>query len=116
MKKSFFSAIFSVLLGVGVVAFAQQPQRPAPPQQERDREQQGQAQKITVTGCLAKATQANQYMITDKDSHDKYTFPGPAQLDTYVNQTVKLVGNMETSNTGEKMFRPESLSPVSPSC
>ena len=135
MRKPFLPALLSIFLGVGLAAFAQrqpgqapQPQpgqapppaqqpNPSPSQQERDREAPGAAsQRVTLTGCLAKAGAASQYTITDKESKEKVTFPGPAQLDAYINQTVKIMGSMETKNTGEKVFRPESLSPVSPSC
>lgn len=71
---------------------------------------------MTVTGCLAKGGQANQYQITDSSSHEKYSFPGPAQLDAYLNQTVKLTGSMQSGTNGEKVFRPESIAPVSSSC
>jgi hypothetical protein len=134
MRKPFLPALLSIFLGLGLAAFAQrqpgqapqpQPGQAQPPsqqpgqspaQQERDREQPGAAQRVTLTGCLAKSGAASQYSITDKDSKQKVTFPGPAQLDAYVNQTVKLMGSMETKDTGEKVFRPESISPVSPSC
>src|SRR5581483_1587655 len=69
-----------------------------------------QGEKISVTGCLAKGSQANEYSITDNSSHEKSTFPGPAQLDNYVNQTVKLNGSVSSGANGEKSFRPESIS------
>jgi len=126
MRKSFLPALLSVFLGLGLAAFAQhqpgqvpppsQQPNPSPSQQERDRDAPGASQRVSLTGCLAKAGAASQYTITDKDSKEKVTFPGPAQLDAYVNQTVKLMGSMETKETGEKVFRPESISPVSPSC
>jgi len=133
MRKPFLPALLTIFLSLGLAAFAQrqpgqapqpQPGQAPPPsqqpgqspsQQERDRDA-GASQRVTLTGCLAKASAASQYTITDKDSHEKVTFPGPAQLDAYVNQTVKLMGSMETKDTGEKVFRPESLSPVSPTC
>ena len=125
MRKPFLPALLSVFLGLGLAAFAQRqpgqappPQQPnpSPTQQERDRDAPGASPRVSLTGCLAKAGAASQYTITDKDSKEKVTVPGPAQLDAYVNQTVKLMGSMETKETGEKVFRPESISPVSPSC
>ena len=47
---------------------------------------------------------------------EKYSFPGPAQLDAYLNQTVKLTGSMQSGTNGEKVFRPESIAPVSSTC
>lgn len=120
-----------LVLGLGIATYAQQPgagrsRQPdaqTPSQQQRtpdaDRSapdaQPGDAQRVSVTGCLAKGSQANQYTITDSSSHEKYTFPGPAQLDAYVNQTVKLTGSMESKGS-QKVFRPESIAPVSSSC
>ena len=123
--------VFSFLvLSMGVViTYAQQP-RSTPPDQggpsqqrapraqpdEPGAAQPGDAQKVSVTGCLSKGGQANQYVITDSSSHQKYNCPGPAQLDAYVNQTVKLTGSMQSGGNGEKVFRPESIAPVSSSC
>ncbi|HLK49340.1 MAG TPA: hypothetical protein VKT49_14460 [Bryobacteraceae bacterium] len=123
--------VFTLLiLGVGIAAYAQQPGRSTPPDQggpsqqrtpraqpdEPGAAQPGDVQKMSVTGCLSKGSQANQYVITDSSSHEKYSFPGPAQLDAYVNQTVKLTGSMQSDGNGEKVFRPESIAPVSSSC
>ncbi len=130
MKRTFVPAITFLVLGLGIATYAQQPgpgRRSTPPGETpgaqsqpggADREAPGatQGEQISVTGCLAKASQANQYTITDSSSHDKYTFSGPAQLDRYVNQTVKLTGSMESGDHGEKVFRPQSLAPVSSSC
>jgi hypothetical protein len=128
--KRVLRAFTVLVIGIGVSAYAQQPGRSTPPQQgapaqprtpgaqpdNPDAAQPGDVQKMSVTGCLAKGSQANQYVITDSSSHEKYTFPGPAQLDAYVNQTVKLTGSMQSGGNGEKTFRPESIAPVSSSC
>ena len=133
MKRTFVPVITFLALGLGLATYAQQPgpSRQAPPGQAPGAQSQprgaqpgppdadrsaGQGERISVTGCLAKASQANQYTITDSSSHEKYTFPGPSQLDRYVNQTVKLTGSMESGDHGEKIFHPESLAPVSTSC
>ena len=119
--KRVLRAFTILVMGIGIGAYAQQPGGPGTAPQRRapappDSAQQGDAQKMTVTGCLAKGSQANQYQITDSSSREKYSFPGPAQLDAYVNQTVKLTGSMQSGTNGEKVFRPESIAPVSSSC
>ncbi len=135
MKRSFLPALSFLVLGMGIATYAQQPGptsprqpgaqpgqtapgqgRRAPGAQPDTPDAAADAQRVSVTGCLAKGSQANQYTITDSSSHEKYTFPGPSQLDRYVNQTVKLTGSMESGNNGDKVFRPESIAPVSSSC
>lgn len=139
MRRSLLPAFTFLLLGVGVASYAQkqpgnQPQQSQPgatspsqqrspdsPSQQRSPDSSAdrdaaQGQRISVTGCLAKGSQANQYTITDSSSSEKYSFPGPSQLDNYVNQTVKLSGSVSSGANGEKVFRPESISPVSNSC
>ena len=135
MKRAFLPALTFLVLGLGIATYAQQPgpgrrgtppqpgdtapgapSQPRSPDADRESPDASQGQRISVTGCLAKGSQANQYVITDSSSHEKYTFPGPAQLDRYVNQTVKLTGAMESGDHGEKVFRPESIAPVSSSC
>jgi hypothetical protein len=119
--KRVLRAFTILVMGMGMAAYAQQPgtnpQRrgptPSDPAQPGDAQN---AQKMTLTGCLAKGSQANQYEITDNSSREKYRFPGPVQLDAYVNQTVKLTGSMQSGTNGEKVFRPESISPVSSTC
>jgi hypothetical protein len=134
MKRTFLPLVTFLVLGLGLATYAQQPgpgrRTPSQPDQtapgaapgrtpdaqQPDSPDGGQGQRVSVTGCLAKGTQANQYVITDSSSHEKYSFPGPTQLDRYVNQTVKLTGSMEAGDKGEKVFRPESIAPVSSSC
>jgi hypothetical protein len=130
MRRSLLPAFTILLLGVGVASYAQrqpgsQPQQSQPgatsPSQQRSPDSSAdrdaaQGERVSVTGCLAKGSQANQYTITDNSSHEKYSFPGPSQLDNYVNQTVKLNGSMSSGTNGEKVFKPESISPVSNSC
>lgn len=121
MRTFFASAVFILSLGLAVTVFGQEPNpgRKAPSPQNNEQQQapdQGHAQKVSLTGCLAKGTQTNQYVITDQASHQKVAFPGPSQLDQYVNQTVKITGNMVEDGNGRKVFQPDSLNPVSPSC
>jgi len=107
--KLFLPVTFSVLIAVGS-AFAQTPtQQPAPSQQQRD------DQGVTVTGCLTKGSAANQYVIADSKSGEKFTFEGPDKLDTYVNQTVQLTGKM-MDRGGEKSFQPQAVKSISASC
>jgi hypothetical protein len=70
----------------------------------------------TLTGCLAKGAKANQYEIADQASKKKVAFPGPAQLDQFINQTVRLIGNLVDDGNGNKVFQPDSVSRVSASC
>lgn len=69
----------------------------------------------SVTGCLTKGSDAGSYVITDQKTGDKYPFSGPAQLDKFVNQTVKLSGAM-TGQGADKMFKPDRIAPVATTC
>ena len=95
-------------LVLGSAAYAQEPG--APPSQQR---QQSDAQKVSVTGCLTKS--GGGYAVTDQKTGQQVPFNGPAQLDKYVNQTVRLTGTVETQG-GEKVFKPTGITSVSPSC
>src|SRR5690242_14662114 len=108
--KLFSSAVLIAFLAVGTLAYGQEGQG-APPAQK----QQSDTPKVSVTGCLVKGETANNYLITDQKSGDKVPFAGPAQLDKYVNQTVTLTGSM-VSQGSDRVFKPESINPVSPSC
>ncbi len=118
MRISFVPTIASVIvLSAGVLSYAQQPpsekQAPAA-QQERDRSQD-EGTPVTLRGCLSKGDQAQQYTIADETSGEKVSFGGPAKLDSYVNQTVEIQGQM-VERSGSKVFKPESLKSVSDSC
>jgi hypothetical protein len=118
MNRLFLPLTFSVALGLGSVALAQNPSQRTPPSQQnpaQQQEEQGNGQSVTFIGCLAKATTPDQYVITENKSGQKVTFGGPNQLEKYLNQTVQLTGTMMNKG-GEKSFQPESLKPVSPSC
>jgi hypothetical protein len=62
-----------------------------------------------------KGTAASQYMVTDQKTGEKVPFAGPAQLDKYVNQTVKLTGTIVAQGQ-EKVFRPEAINQVAATC
>lgn len=143
MKTLCTSAAFTLFLGLSVAAFGQAPNGRTPgqspgaqspgaqaPGQTPDSQAPGtrpgqgpaadptasQGSTVSITGCLAKASSPNQYQITDQESHQKVTFPGPTQLDQFVNQTVRLTGKMVESNNGTKQFQPNSISTISSSC
>ena len=71
--------------------------------------------KVTVTGCLTKGSGTNEYQVSDSKTGEKIPFTAPAQLDKYVNQTVKLTGTM-ASQGSDKVFKPQAIDQVSPSC
>ncbi|MES1261632.1 MAG: hypothetical protein ABUS49_07850, partial [Acidobacteriota bacterium] len=73
------------------------------------------SRSLTLTGCLAKGSGADQYVITDQKSDEKVTFGGPTQLDQFLNQTVQL-SRVASNRTGAQGFRPESIQAASPSC
>jgi hypothetical protein len=110
--KAFSSAVFIGCLVLGGSAYAQESGQSKPPSQEK---QENDTPKVSVTGCLTKGSAANEYLITDEKSGEKVPFSGPAQLDKYVNQTVKLTGTMATQGS-DKVFKPQAINPVSPSC
>jgi uncharacterized protein YdeI (BOF family) len=129
----FSAALFSVVTGNAIYAQIpgaqnpgaqapnpQEPNNPAapnpgvvPPSQQR--EPSDDSRSVTLIGCLAKGSAADQYVITDQKSGEKVTFGGPTQLDKFLNQTVQLSGTA-SSRTGAQGFRPESIKAVSPSC
>jgi hypothetical protein len=108
MKLPLVTLFASLILGAA--AYAQEPG--APPSQQKE---QNDAQKVSVTGCLAKGQGGSGYTVTDQKSGQQVAFNGPAQLDKYVNQTVRLTGTVE-SQGGEKVFKPTAITSVSPSC
>lgn len=121
MKSLFLTTVTTVFLAFGMLAFGQQrPATPgAPPTPEAQAPAPGAqtpADTMTLTGCLSKGTEPNQYQITDQSSRQTVAFPGPNQLAQYVNQTVKLTGKMVDNGQGQKTFQPNSINPVSSSC
>jgi hypothetical protein len=103
--KLLSSALFAAVLTLGMAAYAQDQPSSQPKQAPND------PPKSSITGCLTKGPSSGIYFIADQDSGEKVQFNGPAQLDQYVNQTVKLTG----TRSGKK-FSPEAIAPVSPSC
>ena len=109
--KLLSSAIFVGYLALGIGAYAQDPGQSTPPSQGKESDMS----KVTVTGCLTKGSGTNEYQVSDSKTGEKIPFTGPAQLDKYVNQTVKLTGTM-ASQGSDKVFKPQAIDQVSPSC
>ena len=99
--------VFLTGLALGNLVYAQDPSQTQPQQKQDD----ARAQKVSVIGCLAKGNASGEYTITEPKTGEKVPFSGPAALDKYVNQTVKLTGTV----TG-KVFQPESIDQVSATC
>jgi hypothetical protein len=98
-------ALFAAVLTLGTAAYAQDQPSSQPKQGPND------PPKASIIGCLTKGSSDGTYLIADQDSGEKVQFNGPAQLDQYVNQTVKLTGTRSGKN-----FSPETIAQVSPSC
>jgi hypothetical protein len=106
MRLYSYIALFACLT-MGSLLFGQD-QTQAP-------QKSGDAQKVSVTGCLTKGNTATDFVIADSKTGVKVPFAGPAQLEKYVNQTVMLTGSMAGEGQ-EKVFKPESISPVAATC
>jgi hypothetical protein len=117
MKKFIHSAMFTVFIGMGIAAFAQNPNQRTPPSQQDQSEPNEQAggQPMTITGCLMKGDTPDQYAITDNKSGEKISFAAPDQLQKFLNQTVQLTGSV-MNRGGQRTFQPQSVKAVSPSC
>jgi len=103
--KLLSSALFAAVLSLGTVGYAQNGPSSQPKQAPGD------APKTSITGCLTKGSADGTYLVADQGSGQKVQFNGPAQLDRYVNQTVRVTGTMSGNN-----FAPETIAQVSPSC
>ena len=99
-------------MSLGTAVYAQDQTQPPSSQ---NKQAPSDSAKTSITGCLTKGSGDGAYVIADQKSGEKVQFNGPAQLDQYVNQTVKLTGSMAGDGTN-KTFRPENISQVSPSC
>jgi len=110
--KQLSSALFAACLILGPAVYAQD-QGQTPPSQRKQAPDD--AQKTTITGCLTKGSGDGVYIVADQTSGEKVQFNGPAQIDRYVNQTVKLTGTM-SGGGADKTFSPETIAQVSPSC
>lgn len=104
--KLISSIVLLTGLVLGSVAYGQDPTTPQKPSD---------VPKVSVTGCLLKGAEATQYTITDQKTGEKVPFSGPAQLDKYLNQTVKLTGTVVAQGQ-EKVFKPESINQVAATC
>jgi hypothetical protein len=118
--KLFSSVVLLTGLALGSLAYGQDPAQttpPAPQQQPQQQQQQPPTDtgKVSVTGCLMKGTDSAQYTITDQKTGEKVPFSGPAQLEKYLNQTVKVTGTLVAQGQ-EKIFKPESINQIANTC
>jgi hypothetical protein len=110
MKAMFRAGVVSVCIGLGTLAYAQDPGGRPPAQRE-----QREPQEVSYTGCLTKGTAAGQYMIVDQKTGERVVFGASEKIEKYLNQTVTLTGRI-SDRSGERMFQPESVKVVAPSC
>lgn len=104
------------LLSIGALSYAQDNPRAQQPPAERERQRnQDEGTPATVRGCLTKGSQAQEYVVADERSGQKVSFAGSAKLDSYVNQTVEVTGQI-VDRGGEKAFQPQSIKAVAASC
>jgi hypothetical protein len=97
-------------LAPGNIAYGQDPSQSTPPQKPSA------TPKVSVTGCLAKGAAAGGYTIRDQKTGENVPFAGPsAQLDKYLNQTVKLTGTVSGQGQ-DKVFRHESIDQFAATC
>jgi hypothetical protein len=116
MKNVFVRMSAVIALSIGTLTYAQDP--PAQQQQPAERQRQRSQDEGTPTmirGCLTKGSQAQEYVVADEKSGEKVAFGGPAKLDSYVNQTVEVTGQM-TDRGGEKAFQPQAIKSVAATC
>jgi hypothetical protein len=113
MSRLFHRTIVFTFVGISIAVCVQgSGQETATPQQsEHNRDQ-----KVSLTGCLTKGAEANQYVITDQISREKVTFEAPAQFYRFVNTIVRVTGHTVTRNNQERVFQPQTLAPLSSSC
>ncbi|MGH9632548.1 MAG: hypothetical protein ACRD7E_29940 [Bryobacteraceae bacterium] len=117
MRRNLISALACMVLGVGTASYAQQ-EGPAGQQQrpsEQQRQRQDEGTPISLKGCLTKGSQAQEYVLADEKSGQNVTFSASSKLDTYVNQTVELTGQI-VEQGGQEAFQPQSIKPISSSC
>lgn len=107
--KRLSSTLILAGLAFGAIVYAQDPPQAAPPAPQG----QSDSAKTSVTGCLTKGASAGQYTVTDLKTGDKTQIAGPEQLEKFLNQTVTLTG---TIGSQDKVFKPESVNQVSPTC
>jgi hypothetical protein len=85
----------SVLTGFSAIGTAQEPQKDKPEGQQRQR-----AESVSMTGCLSKATAADQYVLTD-NTGSKTTVKAASgvAIEKHANHTVKLTGSRGADDT-----------------
>jgi hypothetical protein len=92
MTKLFATAVTTAFFVFGS-AFAQQPQQQPP--QQRPTTSSSSGDEKSVSGCLMKGTQDNMFILTEKDTGNKwYVMSKSASVDLtkHVNHEVKLTG------------------------
>lgn len=116
MKKALTCLYGTLLLSASAVAYGQDsPPAQQPPPAAREEPSQPESTPATIKGCLTKGSQANEYVVADEASGEKVSFAGPAKLDSYVDQTVEVTGQI-VNRGGEKAFRPQGIKSVASSC
>lgn len=116
MKRLLLSTIVLTALAMGSEVYARAQEKGTSQQQQQQPEaQQSDVQPASITGCLTKGANENEYVIADQKSGEKTSFRASSTLDKYVNQTITLTGKMIVMN-GSRIFRPETATPVSNSC
>ena len=113
MKRLLLSTIVLTAFALGSEVWARAQEQGT--SQQQPQAQQPDAQPASITGCLTKGTNDNDYVIADQKSGEKTSFRASSALDKYVNQTITLTGKMLVMN-GSRIFRPETATPVSDSC
>jgi hypothetical protein len=115
MKRLLLSTIVLTAFAMGSEVYARAQEKGTSQEQQQPEAQQPDAQPASITGCLTKGTNDNEYMIADQKSGEKTSFRASSTLDKYVNQTITLTGKMIVMN-GSRIFRRETATPVSNSC
>ncbi len=114
MKRLLLSTAVLAAFALGSDICARAQEQGAPPQ-STPQAQQPDAQPASITGCLTKGANTNEYVIADQRSGERTSFRASSTLDKYVNQTITLTGKMIVMD-GSKVFRPETATPVANSC
>jgi len=72
-------------------------------------------QEITLTGCLSKASNSAQFVLTDQATGNRTPITGTSDLEQPVNHTVKLTGANTTEN-GRAVFTATKVEHISATC
>ncbi len=116
MKDIIVRISAALILSFGALSYAQDnpPAQQPPGQRERQRTQE-EGTTATIRGCLTKGSQAQEYVVADERSGQKVSFAGSDKLDSFVNQTVELTGQI-VERDGEKAFQPQAIKSVASTC